>query len=208
MISEEPCDVAISRQVAKTGADLVIVGKRTLDVSDDHRLGSVARALIHDCPGAIWVVRPGRDPVHGRILAAADLTPVGERVVRMAIRVADALESELHVVHALTLPLAVQIEHATEQERYLEDRGSEAREQIRAWLDGAPATLHVGLTSPTQAVLSGVEQLGPSLVVMGTVSRHGIPGRIIGNTAERLLDRLDTSLLVVKPEDFHSPLLA
>jgi nucleotide-binding universal stress UspA family protein len=207
VVCEEPCVVAIARQVAKTNADLVIVGKRALDVQDGHRLGSVARALIHDCPGAIWVVRPGHDSEHGRILAAADLTPVGERVVRTASQVAPALEAELHLVHALSLPLAVQVESTTEQERYLEDRGAEARKQLSAWLKDAPATTHVGLTSPTQAVLSGVEQLSPSLVVMGTVSRHGISGRIIGNTAERLLDRLDTSLLVVKPEEFESPLL-
>ncbi|MBW2269327.1 MAG: universal stress protein, partial [Deltaproteobacteria bacterium] len=43
------------------------------------------------------------------------------------------------------------------------------------------------------------KQLEPDLVVMGTVSRGGAPRLILGNTAERLLSRLDTSLLVIKP---------
>jgi nucleotide-binding universal stress UspA family protein len=33
------------------------------------------------------------------------------------------------------------------------------------------------------------------LVVMGTIGRSGIPGLLIGNTAERLLNRLECSWL-------------
>jgi nucleotide-binding universal stress UspA family protein len=40
---------------------------------------------------------------------------------------------------------------------------------------------------------------------MGTVCRTGIPGLIIGNTAERVLDVVDCSVLTVKPEGFVSP---
>jgi universal stress protein E len=38
-------------------------------------------------------------------------------------------------------------------------------------------------------------------VVMGSVARRGIPGFLIGNTAERVLPRLPSSVLVVKPGD-------
>jgi nucleotide-binding universal stress UspA family protein len=47
--------------------------------------------------------------------------------------------------------------------------------------------------------------LGIDVLVMGTVCRAGIPGFIIGNTAERVLDAVDCSVLVVKPEGFVSP---
>ena len=40
---------------------------------------------------------------------------------------------------------------------------------------------------------------------MGTISRTGIPGILVGNTAEKLLERVDCSLLTVKPEGFVSP---
>ncbi|MEN8233111.1 MAG: hypothetical protein ABFR35_10600 [Thermodesulfobacteriota bacterium] len=33
----------------------------------------------------------------------------------------------------------------------------------------------------------------------------GIPGFILGNTAEKVLHRVDYSVLMVKPEDFISP---
>ena len=43
------------------------------------------------------------------------------------------------------------------------------------------------------------------LVVMGTVARTGIPGFFMGNTAERILSRVDCSVLAVKPEGFVTP---
>ena len=40
---------------------------------------------------------------------------------------------------------------------------------------------------------------------MGTLSRGGVAGLLIGNTAERVVNRVDCSLLTIKPEDFISP---
>jgi universal stress protein E len=67
------------------------------------------------------------------------------------------------------------------------------------------AKLHVGLTSPTHAILESAEHLKPELVVMETASRGGIAGLLMGNTAERLVDRSNCALLAVKPEDFVCP---
>jgi nucleotide-binding universal stress UspA family protein len=38
------------------------------------------------------------------------------------------------------------------------------------------------------------------LLVVGTVARSGVAGRIIGNTAEAVLSQLPCSMLVVKPD--------
>ena len=43
------------------------------------------------------------------------------------------------------------------------------------------------------------------LIVMGTVSRTGISGFLIGNTAEKILHQVDCSVLAVKPEGFITP---
>ncbi len=47
--------------------------------------------------------------------------------------------------------------------------------------------------------------LQTDLIVMGTVARTGIPGLIIGNTAESILEQVHCSVLAVKPDHFHSP---
>ncbi len=40
---------------------------------------------------------------------------------------------------------------------------------------------------------------------MGTVSRTGVAGLLIGNTAERILRQVDCSVLTVKPDGFITP---
>lgn len=50
-----------------------------------------------------------------------------------------------------------------------------------------------------------IKDLGAELVVMGTVGRTGIPGFIIGNTAETILNQIECSVLAVKPAGFVTP---
>ncbi len=45
------------------------------------------------------------------------------------------------------------------------------------------------------------------LIVMGTVARVGVPGFIIGNTAEAILEQVNCSVLAIKPTGFQSPVL-
>jgi nucleotide-binding universal stress UspA family protein len=40
---------------------------------------------------------------------------------------------------------------------------------------------------------------------MGTVARTGIEGLLIGNIAETILRRVDSSVLAVKPHGFETP---
>ena len=40
---------------------------------------------------------------------------------------------------------------------------------------------------------------------MGTVARTGIPGLLIGNTAESVLSQVGCSVIAVKPDGFVSP---
>jgi hypothetical protein len=52
-----------------------------------------------------------------------------------------------------------------------------------------------------------VDRLKSDLVVRGTISRAGIAGLSIGNTAERMLGHLDCSMLTVKATDFVCPVM-
>jgi nucleotide-binding universal stress UspA family protein len=43
------------------------------------------------------------------------------------------------------------------------------------------------------------------LLVLGTVCRTGVPGFLIGNTAERILNQGNCSVLTGKPDGFLTP---
>jgi nucleotide-binding universal stress UspA family protein len=65
------------------------------------------------------------------------------------------------------------------------------------------------LHSPKGPARKNIPELAKELqadcIVMGTVGRVGIPGLIIGNTAESLLDQLTCSILAIKPKGFVTP---
>jgi nucleotide-binding universal stress UspA family protein len=65
--------------------------------------------------------------------------------------------------------------------------------------------VHLPKGDPIPAITDLVKDLEVDLLVMGTVCRTGIPGFIIGNTAEQILAKVECSTLTVKPLGFVSP---
>lgn len=190
--------------------DLVIVARRNSPGAAT--LGSTSRRLLRKCPAPVWVVREDSPLLQSRVLAATDLTAVGDRAVELGASLAHLYDGHLDVLHAWQVPLDVQMSDsfapdaaATVKQRLQ----SEAEDHIRAHLASLPyevdSALHVGRDAPSRAILQGIEKLESETLVMGTVSRSGVAGLLVGNTAERILDRVPCSMLTIKPEDFVSP---
>jgi universal stress protein E len=72
---------------------------------------------------------------------------------------------------------------------------------------GVPADrTHIHQGGTRQLLLTLTEQLRADAVVMGAISRSGLKGLFLGNTAEDVLDRLHCDLIIVKPEGFKAVL--
>jgi len=205
--STESAALAISRLAVEQNANLIITGKRARVRSDERKIGSVSAKLLHEAPCAVWIVKPGATTRPSTIVAATDLSTVGTRAARAAAEIAQHVGASLHVVHAFQINMEAQLGGAQAEAEFARDRRAEAITQIKADLGEYAdlAEIHVGVASPTRAVLECEARLDPDLVVMGTVSRGGIAGMLMGNTAERLLGKLECSILAVKPADFVSP---
>ena len=65
--------------------------------------------------------------------------------------------------------------------------------------------LHLLKGSARRVIPELAERLEIDCIVMGTVARTGVPGFIMGNTAETILQQIDCSVLAVKPEGFLTP---
>ena len=65
--------------------------------------------------------------------------------------------------------------------------------------------IHLLKGSPRKEIPLFADKIEADLVVMGTVVRTGIPGFLMGNTAETILSRIDCSILAVKPQGFVTP---
>jgi nucleotide-binding universal stress UspA family protein len=94
---------------------------------------------------------------------------------------------------------------------YLDDMQAEVRrglDELLARWPRRPAAARVDLIKgePAEVLERFVAEHGIDLIVMGTVARAGVPGLLIGNTAEAVVPRVRCSVLTVKPEGFVSPL--
>lgn len=67
--------------------------------------------------------------------------------------------------------------------------------------------LHLVKGEPCKEIPLFANSNNIDLIVMGSVARTGIPGFIIGNTAESILGQVKCSVLVVKPDGFLSPVI-
>lgn len=56
---------------------------------------------------------------------------------------------------------------------------------------------HVGDGSPEAVITQVAEKIGAPLVVIGSLSRRGVSGMVVGNTAERILDSVEADVLTV-----------
>jgi universal stress protein E len=202
----------IIRAVHDGAADLVLVARRN-QAGGGAALGGVTRKLMRKCPAPVWVVKPEGRPELRVIAGATDLSEVGDLAVRMAARLAELFGAELDVVHAWPLPLSVPVlpELDVPPQSRIDVEQHEAATRARFEGDLArlalPVTprVHLVCGAPSTAIRDLVERRDADLLVMGSVSRGGIAGLLLGNTAERLLDRVQCSLLTIKPRDFVSP---
>jgi universal stress protein E len=62
--------------------------------------------------------------------------------------------------------------------------------------------------NPEKIIPQFIEEKKIDILAMGTVARTGIPGFIIGNTAENILQKISCSLLALKPNGFVTPVKA
>ncbi len=170
-----------------------------------------------------------------RVLAAVDPVPPPDeadllqlqepldrkdpRIDSAILELADALArdqgAELHVVHAWSatcenLVRGDAILAQSQVERYVADEkaaASKALENLLGSVKLAHQQPHIHLVKgdPADVISELAARMGADLVVMGTVARSGIPGLLIGNTAENVFQRVDCSVLALKPEGFVSP---
>ncbi|WJG07619.1 universal stress protein [Aliiglaciecola sp. LCG003] len=65
--------------------------------------------------------------------------------------------------------------------------------------------VHLVKGKPAKEIPQMAKKYAIDLVIMGTVARTGIPGFVIGNTAESILQQVKCSILAIKPDGFISP---
>jgi universal stress protein E len=206
------------RQTLREKHDLLLVGTRDRKGLGRMLFGSTAIKLVRRCPCPVWVAKPEGIPTPLNILVASDLSPVADEGLSLAVNLARVTPTQIHLLHVVDFPLdriwSTGLPDAKE-ESYRRDVRRRAERSLQEQIERAGAqalspavTVHLADDAgglPDEGILSYIQTHKIELLVMGTIGRGGIPGVMIGNTAERLLPDLTCSLLAVKPAGFVSP---
>ena len=94
-----------------------------------------------------------------------------------------------------------------EAQRFLVGLGRESRHDLERVLAPFSAQLesayvHLIRGDPRGVIAEFATSHSIDVLVMGTVARSGVAGRIVGNTAEAVVSQMPCSMLVVKPDEW------
>jgi len=224
----------VIREVLRHGYDLVLKPavadanlKALLFGSDDMH-------LLRKCPCPVWLLKEGGRVPYRCILAAVDFDPsqpdeavdFNRRILELAAAQALAESAELHVVHVweATAENVLRVWGSSSSEANIAEYVALERQRHELWLNelmtaaadwlGQEAMnylrprLHLPRGNAGKEVPALAQELDADLIVMGTIGRSGIPGLLIGNTAETILHKVECAVLALKPPGFVSPVSA
>ena len=178
------------RTVLKNNHDLLIKAPSAGMGRIQRLFGSVDIRLLRNCPCPVWIVKPSDHKHFARILAAVDPDPdksssesLNRLVMDLATSLAKLENSALDIVHAREANGGIALRNGHSINK----------------------TVHLANGDACDAITGLAMKNKVDLIVMGTVERSGIPGRIIVNTSEKVISGTDCSLLEVKPKEFVTP---
>ncbi|TWT84031.1 Universal stress protein E [Planctomycetes bacterium CA13] len=218
--------------------DLLIKAPAPCHGLREQLFGGADMRLIRACPCTVCIARPKLDSnseSSGKIVAAVEYDYGNEYKANLNQSILDGVAfaatfdpsiTEVDIVYAWS----VYGESFLRSERRPDlieelDRITEAEEaRSREWLAALVNRFRDGLDDhyadrfkpntkllhgdPVQVIPEYVQQVNADLLTLGTRSRSGVTGMLVGNTAEAILTRVSCSVVVQKPIGFQAPKLS
>lgn len=199
----------IIAEAERTSADLIVRYAKGQHSLSKEKLGTTSQRLIRRLPCAIYLHRQQHEPIK-IVVAAVDATPEDQdhaalncQIVQVAQSLASQNAARLRIIYAWTLygeqllrdhlPVS-QYKQLVEHSRREHTEGLEqllAKQQlppdVGCMLEGDPSLAVPQFCAENQA----------DLLVCGTIARTGIPGLLLGNTIERIMQQVDCSILAL-----------
>ena len=224
VVWDNPLHEAIVREALRLEADFV--------VKDTHHYSAISRALftntdwhlIRECPCPLWLVKPVPVPNHPSVMAAIDpthehdqTTVLDHRIIQTAQLFSVMFEERMHLAHVFEPPppyiigpsassavAAAALDPALLQQA--REAHASALQKMAADVGLPEAQVHLREGDQVALLPEMASELSANVVVMGAIARSPIDRIIVGHTAEKTLDRFSCDVVIVKPDDFKSPI--
>jgi len=223
--------VEIIKEAIRSGHDLVIKAASGNKTFKDYLFGNIAVKLLRKCPCPVLIVKPSEGESFQKILAPVDPKTVREvttnngvnedlmcrKILDITIFMAQIEDSHLDIFHCWFLPgetllasgrTRVATDKLNQMKMLAEKIHNQRINTLAAEYDLSDIrhSVVVRKGDPGEMIVDYADKNGIDLIVMGTIGRSGLAGLLIGSTAEKLIDRVNCSILAIKPANFQSPI--
>jgi nucleotide-binding universal stress UspA family protein len=218
-------DIRIIRHVLKHSHDLLIKGAETSESTKGFK--ALDMALLRKCPCALFLYRPFHHAFDAIQIAVAidpnDEELAGQelalRLLNISRLLTDNYAAHLTIISCWSFALENYLRDKVwinTSKKELDKLISEEKHSHKMSLESLVKRSNLNNEYTIEQLKGEPEDLIPAtitdtkidILIMGTVARTGISGFIIGNTAENILQKIDCSLLALKPQGFVSPVKA
>ncbi|MGR5126338.1 universal stress protein [Photobacterium swingsii] len=214
--------IEIIKEAKALNATMVAIDSHRADKTIACQRGSNTLNLMRKSEVPIWSISTDGAGIQ-RVVAAIDLTnqdyqSFNHKIIALASDICAVFGAELILCHAWRLESEgflrkwsqyEDIDIALLSKSMRDDRMARLQSLLEPY-EKSTITTHVKLLEgETREVLPEyVVNNDVDLVVLGSLSREGIAGFLMGNTAESILNQLDCSVVTLKPDTFTSPVLS
>lgn len=183
-------------------------------IKTTHRTGTVLYTstdwqLLRECPAPVMITARKSWKKKHRILAAVDFATttqskidLNHKIIQLTQTLANGLDQEAHFVFAITVPQPLVDMDLLDAGKYGRNKRKKLQPTIDAYCEQyglSKDQLHIKTGAADKIIPGTASKLKSDLVITGTVGRRGIKGKLLGNTAESVLNRLHTDIIALKP---------
>jgi len=169
--------------------------------------------LLRQCPSPVLLVKTAGSWKDKVILAAIDVgnTDLEHRhlhntIIDHGYDIATMAKARLHVISAHPSPMLSSADPTFQLSETIQARYREQCKSFQAEFDIDDDHLHIEEGPADVLIPFMVHKLQAAVTVIGTVARSGLSGVLIGNTAEVVLDSVESDVLVLKPQEIEDHL--
>lgn len=178
---------AVVRASARNNADMVFKSSFKHSASQRRLKTTSDWTLIRECQCPVLLVKTTDRPAVPRILAGIDIRATAASYEKLNQHIIEfsrlLVESEMAEVHVLN---AFQDYRVRPERQELIDVSGVDTEHV-----------HIKMGTPEVVIVEMAKKLDASLVIVGNSHRSGLAAMLHGNTAEKILDKLDCNVLAM-----------
>lgn len=195
----------IVQKVLESKPDLVVQGSRHHEKISRLLLSHQDWQLLRYCPCPLLLVKDLKWPEHPTFVVAVDPTHANDKpaefdqqLTAAGCAMAELTGGGVHLFHSCYQPPVSGIYPVKADVNVYKEKTA----SLLTAFGIAESHLHIEEDEVQKSLPATLKKLGASVLIMGAVSRSAVDRFFVGNTAEKLLDRVDQDVLILKPEGF------